>query len=117
MVDASERLQVLLTQEATFYKTSDYLTRMQSEPEQSSEPTPMFSSSSSDAEASSLNKKRKSLLCTNEDMNDVDTSPESPKAPKRINSGAASTTSSEESSSQINKHWREKICEWAYQGK
>jgi hypothetical protein len=117
MVDASERLQVLLTQEATFYQTSDYLTRMQSEPEQSSEPTPMFSSSSSDTEATSPNKKRKSLLCANEDMDSLDRSPESPKAPKRINSGAVSTTSSEGSSSQINKHWREKICEWAYQGK
>lgn len=117
MVDATERLQVILTQEATFYKTSDYLTRMQSEPEQSSEPTLIFSSSSSDAEATSPNRKRKSLLCTDEELHSFDGSPESPKAPKRINSGAASTTSSEGSSSQINKHWREKICEWAYQGK
>jgi hypothetical protein len=114
MVDASERLLVLLTQEATFYRTSDYLTRMQSEPEQSSKPTPMLSSSCSDTEVSP-SKKRKSLLCENDDMDSLDSSPESP--PKRLNSGAASTTSSEGSSSQINKHWREKICEWAYQGK
>jgi hypothetical protein len=123
MVDASERLQVLLTQEATFYKTSDYLsTRMQSAPEQqSSKPTPMVSgsSSSSDAEATPPNKKRTFLLSTTTaDMNYLvdDNSSESPKA---LNSGAASTTSSSEggSLSLINKHWREKICSWAYQGK
>jgi hypothetical protein len=118
MVDASERLQVLLQQEST-YRTSDYLTRMQLQaateeeelmdnPEENLQPQHQQPSGS-----------KKRSTCSS-------SLPESPKPPKRLNSGSegcsgaaknGSGASASASSNQINKHWREKICEWAYQGK
>ncbi len=53
----------------------------------------------------SSNKKRKSLSTSINQVNPKDSAP----------SGQPSADGS--SNSQINKHWREKICEWAYQGK
>ena len=103
MVDASERLQVLLRQEATIYMTSDYLSRMQKGKPQDVEqlePSPEDNASS----PGSPNKKRKSLSSHNGSC------PSDPAPP-----GQSSADGS--SNSQINKHWREKICEWAYQGK
>ena len=103
-MDAPERLQVLLKQEVTFYQTTDYLTRMQVEREtarlQSSSPL----AGSIEDETLSPNKKRKSI------GNETQDSP---------NKHCASSPSGppDPSNSQINKHWREKICEWAYQGK
>jgi hypothetical protein len=100
MVDACERLLVLLTQEERIYKTSDYLTRLQVL--ELDESTPTSSPSSP--------KKRKSLENHGMDEGDQEDSPE-----RRCQTGA-SGSSEGSSASQINKHWREKICEWAYQG-
>lgn len=91
MVDASERLQVLLSQEANIYRTSDYLTRMQLQAKME-----VGGESTND----SPSKKRKSI------DGDVIEQPSSSGASD--GDGTSSTT--------INKHWREKICEWAYQG-
>ena len=87
MVDATERLKVLLTQETDFYKTSDYLPRMQSLAKRNERPF--------DDAIPPSPKKRKAEGCKEEEE------------PTRAEM-AVSTT--------INKHWREKICEWAYQG-
>lgn len=97
MVDASERLQVLLSQEEVIYKTSDYLARMQSQ--QTSDATTSSSSSSNSP------KKRKS--CEDDQQ----------RSSAAAHAGAGDDGDEDgTSSSQINKHWREKICEWAYQG-
>jgi hypothetical protein len=95
MVDATERLTVLLTQEKQFYGTSDYLARMQGMAQDSLRPS---SGEALDADGSAppSPKKRKS-----EDGSHAD---------------SASSSSTDGSASVINKHWREKICEWAYQG-
>ena len=122
MVDnaaCTERLQVLLSQEANHYRTTDYLTRMQvdrenvgSSPSSNGEPV----GADGNNEALPDSKRRKSAAVANGD------SPSS-HAPSR--NGDSSTSSlagqsidgSAASASHINKHWREKICEWAYQGK
>jgi hypothetical protein len=108
MVDASERLQVLLTQEANNYRTSDYLTRMQL----GSRLMDADIDAPSDDESSppSPSKKRKSL-----------SSLEHVAQPASVQEAAVRSEektcgSDATSSTQINKHWREKICEWAYQG-
>ena len=119
MVDASERLQVLLTQESTFYKTSDYLTRMQSDRLlEAKRDNATTRCSNAEASNPTSTKKRKSLLSACEDDHSSDACTGSPGSPKRHNSGSSATSGSDGSSpSLINKHWREKICEWAYQGK
>lgn len=91
MVDATERLKVLLTQENDFYMTSDYLPRMQNLAKRNERP---FGTSEDDAIPPSP-KKRKAEDCKEEE-------------PTRSEMAVSNT---------INKHWREKICEWAYQGK
>jgi hypothetical protein len=110
MVDASERLQVLLTQEERIYKTSDYLTRLQSP--NYDDCRSMFTPTSSPSSP----KKRKSLDGGIMDGEDQEESTE-----RQCHSAAAAATDCEGSegsaTSQINKHWREKICEWAYQGR
>jgi hypothetical protein len=94
MVDATERLTVLLTQEKEFYGSSDYLARMQVMVQNSLRPS---------GEAL-----------------DIDGSAPSPKKRKSEDGSHADAVSSSStdgsSASVINKHWREKICEWAYQG-
>ena len=90
MVDASERLQVLLSQEASIYKTTDYLSRMQLQAKMEAGGSTVDSPS----------KKRKSI--------DGETVHKSSPSVASDGDGTSSTT--------INKHWREKICEWAYQG-
>lgn len=99
MVDTTERLQVLLSQEEAVYKTSDYLVRMNRKQQQ---PETGRSCSSSP----NTPKKRKS--CDDdlyaEEQSSLSNAPEG----RVEDDGSAST--------QINKHWREKICEWAYQG-
>ena len=110
MVDASERLMVLLDQEATSYRTSDYIPRLQ-QCVDSSDADPREPSDVADESAPETpSKKRKSPLCSAEDSNHR----------KSFQSGQAAPGGSSadiSSNSQINKHWREKICEWAYQGK
>lgn len=101
MVDASERLQVLLSQEATIYRTADYLSRLQ-----------------------------KDLhfdvgVPSSDEADDAGSSPESPS--KKRKSLDSSTDQREESPyrghsehsahSRMNEHWRDKICVWAYQGR
>lgn len=121
MVDAGERLQVLLRQEATNYLTCDYLSRMQGLAK--AEETVIEAASTADHQSSSdpsSPKKRKSW----EDLTSVNqTESQHTEQCRRTASttcassaGAASVGSSNSSTSQINKHWREKICEWAYQG-
>ena len=148
MVDAGERLQVLLMQETTHYQTSDYLTRMQTELEIGS-----FDRAAADVAAALAEKqqqqqqqqqqqkippsspnKRKSW----DDLTSVEESlPKCTSHKDQCRRTAATTCassvasasagaveggsipgdgSSAGSTSQINKHWREKICEWAYQG-
>lgn len=103
MVDASERLQVLLKQEATIYVTSDYLSRMQSTKPMDADDT-VPSDEDSESSPGSPNKKRKSLSCLEETITNNPSPP-------------GQTSADGSANSQINKHWREKICEWAYQGK
>jgi hypothetical protein len=94
MVDATERLTVLLKQEKQFYGTSDFLARMQV-------------------------MAQNSLLPSGEALDADGSAPPSPKKRKSedgSNADAASSSSTDGSASVINKHWREKICEWAYQG-
>jgi len=104
MVDATERLQVLLLQEATIYRTSDYLTRILKD---------------AAIEAS---------LGASSVSDDCGSCPESPSKKRKSQDSSAqsdvaqtnphyNTKSDESSYSGINTHWREKICEWAYQGK
>ena len=108
MVDASERLQVLLSQEEVIYKTSDYLARMQSQALQhDSRVMDTTISGSSSSSSSTSPKKRKSC------DDDVCVGEQQPIARKDGSADDDDGTSS----TQINKHWREKICEWAYQGK
>jgi hypothetical protein len=122
----------------------DYITRMQSEAllesRSSSSPTRTSTCTQLDAISEGENediiistqistspgKKRKSqslLSFTSSDEKiHSSSSPASPGSPKRHNSGAGAGAGAVQevvvtSTSQINKHWREKICEWAYQGK
>jgi hypothetical protein len=109
MVDASERLQVLLTQEERIYKTSDYLTRLQG-----IEPC-LVQSTSNPKSSPSSPKKRKSLDDDGMDGEDQEDSTDREcQAAATVTSAPGASEGS--SNSQINKHWREKICEWAYQG-
>jgi hypothetical protein len=107
MVDASERLHILLSQEKIIYQTSDYLTRMHSQAQYHHATSAMDTSNkcSPSSSPSTSPKKRKSY---DDDVNVVD-------QPSRATHNSAGDD--EGSSTQINKHWREKICEWAYQGK
>ena len=97
MVDAAERLEVLLQQEASHYLTEDYLSKIRiKEVVDEGDVSP------------SSNKKRKSLSGAVD--NNIDETPLGATVP---NQGGGE----ESLSSQINKQWREKICEWAYQGR
>ena len=107
MVDTTERLQVLLAQEVAIYQTSDYLARMQTGAQQVVATAKAVDRHSSFSEATTSPKKRK---CFDDDEEvAVD---RSPSATACRGTGEDSGTSS----TMINKHWREKICEWAYQG-
>lgn len=110
MVDASERLQVILVQEEKNYKTSDYMTRMQGASE-GNNAEKRASSSPMDESSPSPSKKRKSLSCLEEAFAE-----ESSFQNGRNNDSQSNDDGDGSSTSQINKHWREKICEWAYQG-
>ena len=109
MVDAvtcTERLQVLLAQDATHYRTTDYLSRMQADRDAADQ---------RDQDASLPgSKRRKSTANTNDlpSSSNPDNNGESSSS-----NGSSCNSSASASSSHINKHWREKICEWAYQGK
>ena len=95
MVDASERLGVLLMQESVHYPTCDYLSRIHAKVEGDGSP--------------SSNKKRKSLFgAEGSDHESSSAAPATPAMPQRTGEDGTVT--------QINKQWREKICEWAYQG-
>lgn len=104
MVDAAERLQVLLKQEATIYRTSDYLTRIITEGQMDARLPVSASSDDSASSPESPSKKRKSLDSSTE----TNAHPVDPPFQGNTDPSASSC---------INKHWREKICEWAYQGK
>lgn len=108
MVDAAERLQVLLTQEATVYRTSDYLTRMHIECHGTTANASQSSALHEDDARS--NKKRKSW------SNVIEMGADNVSPPQHMTGMVGGTTSERSSSTMINKHWREKICEWAYQG-
>ena len=120
MVDAGERLQVLLTQEATNYQTCDYLSRMQGTAK--AQETVIEPASTADQYSSepSSPKKRKSLgdltSIDHADSQHTEQCRRTASTTCASSAGGASVGSSSTSSSQINKHWREKICEWAYQG-
>jgi hypothetical protein len=105
MVDASERLEVLLTQEEWIYKTTEYITRLQ-------ELEPNLANPKS---SPSSPKKRKSLDDDGVEGEDQEVSSHS-ECRTRTSVTNSSGASEGSSNSQINKHWREKICEWAYQG-
>lgn len=109
MVDASERLQVLLDQEATKYVTKDYISRMQQCVISMDADAPVPSDDTDDFSPESPSKKRKSPLSSPDDYSTNRESTQGQAAPGE--------SSADGSSAQINKHWREKICEWAYQGK
>ena len=94
MIDAAERLEVLLKQEEDHYLTSDYLSKIHLKDVDDERDEPVSPSS---------NKKRKALSGTVDNLNETPLS--NPAHPE------------ESATSQINKQWREKICEWAYQGK
>ena len=171
MVDAGERLRVLLKQEAVIYQTTDYLTRMSlngiavggisghHHQQQSSPPSSPNKRKSSgdlttaedddvkDQSSSSLlrsaastvhdhnrrcrNRKWKPTPSTQANTTSSSTggvptgTGDCPAAAtsKTNGSGSASVGSSSSSTTitgketTLNKHWREKICEWAYQGK
>jgi len=116
MVDASERLQVLLSQEESIYKTTDYLARIHAQMQQPAvalgtvDPA-VASAAQARSVSSSSPKKRKSS------WDDEDNSGEqsSPPAGQQCASADDAAGTEGSSSTQINKHWREKICEWAYQ--
>jgi hypothetical protein len=96
MVDAVERLSVLLTQEDVSYRTLDYLGRLR-------------------------HLANDELALAGEPMDSDGASPPSPKKRKGDDGEYTEVTSQGvrcrgPSASVINKHWREKICEWAYQG-
>ncbi|CAJ1892866.1 unnamed protein product [Cylindrotheca closterium] len=95
MVDAVERLNVLLTQEDVSYRTLDYLGRLRhlANEELASAGEPM----DSDASSPPSPKKRKGA---DGEYTEVNAQGERCRGPP---------------TSVINKHWREKICEWAYQ--
>ena len=127
MVDnttCTERLHVLLTQEATHYRTTDYLTRMQADRENTH-----LSNLTAGVDQEDLpgTKRRKSAATTTNSTDDLPSSnPEQATSNgennrQRNNIGASFSTNGRSdgssSSPHINKHWREKICEWAYQGK
>lgn len=95
MVDATARLTVLLNQEDVFYRTSEYLERLQHLARRKERAM----STSEDEGIPPSPKKRKAEDCTPED-----------ESPFHIETPGGE-------SPVINKHWREKICEWAYQGK
>jgi hypothetical protein len=103
MEDASESLHVLLSQEKLVYETSDYLAKIHCQ-EQIHGTSVMDTSSSSSSSHSP--KKRKSY---DDDVNVVD-------QPGSVVNNDSREDDEGTSSTQINKHWREKICEWAYQG-
>lgn len=107
MVDASERLQVLLDQEATKYVTKDYISRMQQCVISMDADAPVPSDDTDDFSPESPSKKRKSPLSSPDDYSTNRESTQGQAAPGE--------SSADGSSAQINKHWREKICEWAYQ--
>lgn len=104
MVDPRERLQVLLKQESTIYGTTDYLAKMQAE---SRSLGSMSSDPSGKSSPGTPNKKRKSLATIQDAECDI---PPPGQAHSEMKNEAAVSANS-----QINKYWREKICEWAYQ--
>jgi hypothetical protein len=110
MVDASERLQVLLTQEENIYKTSDYMTRMQMGSQLMKADRGALSTNGDESSPPSA-KKRKSWASLEE------AAQQSSCHGTQTIDGESTCDSDGYSTSHINKHWREKICEWAYQGK
>ena len=97
MVDVSERLDVLLTQEECIYKTSDYLarkTRARETEELKEKDAKLFEE---EAFSTPTSKKRKCLSGKVLDCSFDDDDPSS--------------------SDQLSMLWREKICQWAYEGK
>eukprot|EP00531_Pseudo-nitzschia_arenysensis_P012343 CAMPEP_0116133766 /NCGR_PEP_ID=MMETSP0329-20121206/10283_1 /TAXON_ID=697910 /ORGANISM="Pseudo-nitzschia arenysensis, Strain B593" /LENGTH=392 /DNA_ID=CAMNT_0003628423 /DNA_START=122 /DNA_END=1300 /DNA_ORIENTATION=- len=121
MVDAGERLQVLLTQEATNYQTCDYLSRMQglAKAQESVLEAASDVGQQSQVDPSSSPKKRKSWgdlsSADGSDSQNTESCRRTASTTCASSAGAASVASSSSGTSQINKHWREKICEWAYQ--
>jgi hypothetical protein len=129
MVDATERLQVLRSQEEMIYKTSDYLARMQQQAQKqqvqmdmdrpaAAGNTPLLESTMEEQEASSSSSSPKKRKSWDKDGNEEPSMTGRSEQLRSNDVDSATTNSSTDgsSSTQINKHWREKICEWAYQG-
>ena len=120
MVDAGERLQVLLRQEATNYQTCDYLSRMQGIAKAQETVIEVASTADQYSSDPSSPKKRKSwgdlTAADNDESHHAEQCRRTTSTTCASSAGGASVGSSSTSTSQINKHWREKICEWAYQG-
>eukprot|EP00529_Nitzschia_sp_RCC80_P020426 CAMPEP_0113485152 /NCGR_PEP_ID=MMETSP0014_2-20120614/24336_1 /TAXON_ID=2857 /ORGANISM="Nitzschia sp." /LENGTH=408 /DNA_ID=CAMNT_0000378789 /DNA_START=66 /DNA_END=1292 /DNA_ORIENTATION=- /assembly_acc=CAM_ASM_000159 len=148
MVDATERLEVLLSQEANTYRTTDYLTRIHEQQEEllaraasaaavdmeweeegdrSSPSSSNNSSGRADAASSPSSPKKRKSSCDDDEI-DLGTAttaaaataeqrgPSSERDGRQAGQSAApGAESATSNSSLINKHWREKICEWAYQ--
>ena len=96
MVDAAERLEVLLRQEHNHYLTCDYLSRMHA------------NRVSGDCELSpSSTKKRNAWPSSGEGKDECSPGTRG----SEFNGGC-----DESATTHMSKQWREKICEWAYQG-
>jgi hypothetical protein len=116
MDDASERLQVLLSQECTTYKTSDYLTNIHETEEVGSAAVPT-SDSHSHVSSQCGTKKRKML--PNGDGNCIHRGTASSSLETMGNDEQVHSSHDEKEHEELRrrKHWREKMCEWAYQGR
>jgi hypothetical protein len=117
MVDdyLSDRFQVLLAQECTTYMTSDYLAEKRFEEEN----VVAVLSNDHNHGSSSVRgtKKRRLLPCTSpQQTNNTFRSLEGVSNSTNVYA-IAGTTDDEEYESRRRKFWREKMCEWAYQGK
>lgn len=96
---------MLLTQEATIYRTSDYLARVHGNATFDA-PPPEADGNAPDTPS----KRRKASSNMTEDSGRDSSS-------LKQTFGEESSAADYSTASLINKHWREKICEWAYQGK
>jgi hypothetical protein len=108
MVDETEqRVEVLLKQEASHYLTCDYLSSTTTRTHHSD------TLLAGNGEASVPNSKKRKSPSYFEDKNRQEVAP-----PLRVVVGIVPPSEHGGSAeSQIKKQWREKICEWAYQGK
>ena len=114
MIDLLDRLRVIQAKEATIYETVDYLFRLASLAENDlGSVRESFEISDRLRDLRSNCRKRVSSSCSIERDH---ASFSGGKRPKRDVSDDSSILGHELSEDFINKHWREKICEWWYRG-